>query len=313
MDWNDLRFVLALSRHGSLSAASRALSVEHTTVGRRLTSLEETLRARLFDRTPEGYVATASGEVVLAHARAIEDRTLSLEREVSGRDARVGGTVRITGLDAFVNELLLPNLASLRARYPDLDIVAAAEIQVVDLSRREGDIGIRFARPRDPNLVARKLADIGSALFASRDYVARRGYLHDPHDLTGHDVVRYAPEFASASEEEWIEEHAKGARVAVRVSSPTSHLRALRLGLGVGIHECHAGDSYPELVRMSPKPVLMEAWWAVVHVDMARTARVRAVLDFLSEMAAANRERLSGVRVRPAAAPRAARQNKRGR
>ena len=298
IDWNDLRFVLAVSRHGSLSAASRALSVEHTTVGRRLGSLEDALRARLFDRTPEGYVATALGEVVLAHARAIEDRTLSLEREVSGRDAKVSGSVRITGLDGFVNELLLPNLAALSKRYPDLHIVAAAEVRVVDLSRREGDIGIRYTRPRDPNLVGRRLADVASALYASRDYVERRGYPEDPHDPAGHDVVRYTPEFASASEEEWIERHAKGARVAVRVSSLTSHLRALRLGFGIGVQECHTGDSYPDLVRISPKPILMEAWWAVVHVDMARAARVRAVLDFLSEIAGANRERLAGKRRR---------------
>lgn len=301
-DWDDLRFALALSRHGSLSAAARALGVEHTTVGRRLAALEERFGSRLFDRTPDGYVATEAGELVLARARDIEESTLSLEREVSGRDARVGGVVRITGLDAFANDLLLPNLGSLQARHPDLEVVVATELEVVNLSRRKADIAIRYARPRDPNLVARKLAEVGSALFASRDYVERRGCPESPYDLAGHDVVRYAPELGAATEEAWMDQHAKGARVALRVTSPSIHLRALRLGYGIGVHECHAGDKYPELVRVSAEPVMMEAWWTVVHVDMARAARVRAVLAFLSELAAANRDRLSGLAARRAPA-----------
>ena len=107
-DWNHLRYLLAISRHGSLSGAARELSVEHSTVGRRLARLEKSLQIKIFDRTPEGYLPTSVGEAVLAHARTIETETLALEREVSGRDSRVSGTVRISALDACLSDLIMP-------------------------------------------------------------------------------------------------------------------------------------------------------------------------------------------------------------
>lgn len=301
MDWDDLRFVLAVARSRSLSGAARALSVEHTTVSRRLASIESALGARLFDRTPDGHVATATGAAVLAHAGTMEEHALAIEREVSGRDARVSGTVRITALDAFINDFLLPNMVELRGQHPSLQIIAAPEARVVSLARREADIAIRFAPPADPHFVARELADIGSGIYASHDYIARRGHPRAPVDLAGHERIGYAPEFAHASEERWLDEHAAGARVVLRVGSPSAYRAALREGIGIGIYECHSADRDPDLVRLWDEPVLMERWWAVVHVDIARAARIRAVLGFLSDLAASHRDRLAGRRSGPQA------------
>lgn len=294
MNWDDLRFVLAVARSRSLSGAARALSVEHTTVSRRLSSIESALGARLFDRTPDGHVPTATGAMVLAHAGSMEEHALGIEREVSGSDARVSGTVRISALDAFVNDFLLPNLAQLKRRYPGLQIIAAAEARMASLARREADIAIRFAPPTDPNLVAHRLADIGSGIYASHSYIERRGHPRAPGLLGGHERIGYAPEFAHVSEERWLAEHAAGARVVLRVDSPSAYRAAIHEGLGIGIYECHSADRDPDLVRLWNEPVLMERWWAVVHVDIARAARIRAVLAFLSDLAGSKRDILAG-------------------
>lgn len=297
VNWDDLRFVLAVARSGSLSGAARQLSVEHTTVGRRLSSIESALGIRLFDRTPDGHVPTAAGAAVLAHAGAVEDHVLALEREVAGSDARVSGTVRITALDPFVNDFLLPSLGDLERLHPELRIIAAPEVRTVSLARREADVAIRWGRPEDPGFLARKLADVGSGMYASRSYIERRGRPGGPAQLEGHDRIGYAPDpaFADASEERWLAVNAPGARVSLRVGSLMAYRAAIEEGVGVGIFECHSADR-AGLVRLWEEPVLMEEWWAVVHVDVARAARIRAVLDFLSDLAESSRDRLAGRR-----------------
>ncbi len=293
LDWDDLRFVLAVACGGSLSAAARTLAVEHSTVGRRLTSIESSLGVRLFDRTSGGHVPTGAGAAAIAHARAVEDHMLALEREVAGTDQRVSGTVRITALDAFVNDFLIPHLAELDARHPELQVIAIPEARMVSLAHLEADIAIRWSSPDDRNYSAQKLADIGSGIYASRPYIERRGHPATPGELAAHERVAYAPELAHASEERWFVDHAPLTRIALRAGSPTAYRTAIEEGLGVGIYECHSAER-AGLVRLWREPVLIEQWWTVVHADIARAARIRATLAFLSDLAQTNRDALAG-------------------
>jgi DNA-binding transcriptional LysR family regulator len=293
-DWNQLRTLLAIARHHSLSGAARELAVEHSTVGRQLTKLEKTLQAKLFDRTPEGYMPTPTGENVLARARVIEQEILALEREVSGHDAKVSGTVRLSALDACVSDFLMPALPALHEQYPELEIIASSDIRVVDLSRREADIAIRYERPKGLNLVVRKLADVRSALYATRDYVHRHGMLSDPTKLDGHRIIGLAPEYSFASEEQYLKRYGSGARAVIRVDSQLTLRAAVRGGNGIGILECYLGDADAELVRVWQEPVLSDPWWLVVHKDLRYAARIRAVIGFLIDQAKAQSKQLRG-------------------
>lgn len=294
LDWNQLRFLLAIARNRSLSGAARELAVEHTTVGRRLAQLEKTLQTQLFDRTPEGYMPTTAGELVLTRARAIEEQALALEREVSGHDTRVSGSVRLSALDACVTDFILPALPALSRRYPDLEVIVSSEISVVDLVRREADIAIRYERPKEPSLVVRKLADVRSALYASQEYVDVHGKLKGATQLSGHRLVGLAPEYSFASEERYLNQHANGKGVVIRVDSQLTLRAAISAGLGIGILECYLGDNHKQLVRMWPKIILQDPWWLVVHKDLRHVARIRAVMDLLIEQASDQRKRLEG-------------------
>lgn len=293
-DWNQLRVLLAIARSHSLSGAARELAVEHSTVGRQLAQLEKTLQTRLFDRTPEGYVPTPTGEVVLARARQIEEQALALEREVVGHDVRVSGTVRITALDACITDFILPALPALHARYPDLELVLSSEIEVADLSRRKADIAIRLLRPREPNLVVRRLADSASAIYASHEYAREHGKLKSATAIRGQCFIGFAPEYSFASEEQWLQKHGDGVKVVARVTSQLALREAIRKSVGIGIIECYLGDRDPALVRMWHKPILKDNWWLVVHKDMRHAARIRAVMDFLVEEATVQSELLLG-------------------
>jgi DNA-binding transcriptional LysR family regulator len=292
LDWDDLRFVLAVARAGSLSGAARALRVEHTTVGRRLASIERALGARLFDRTPKGHLPTAAGATVIARAEAVEEQIQALEREVEGGDRRAVGTVRISALDPFITEVLLPALPALAARHPGIEVLAATETRVVSLADREADIAIR-PRPEGDPFVARRLATVVSGMYASAEYLDRHGHPRGPDEMAGHTRVALVPDLARAPEERWFAERAPVLRVAVRVDTPGAYRAAVREGLGVGMVECHAAER-AGLVRLWPEPLLSEEWWAVAHDDIARSARIRAVLDFLEEMTAGRAAALAG-------------------
>jgi len=189
-DWNDARYFLAISRLGSLSAAARHLRVQQSTVGRRLAALEAALAARLFERTPDGYVPTGAGEALVQRAERIEAEALAAERELAGREGRVAGSVRVTAPQAFGFGFVVPLLAKLHAEQPDVLVELVADNSALNLSRREADLALRIGRPLQPHLVMRKLSDIADGLYASRAYLERHGPVR-ADDLSRHAYVNF--------------------------------------------------------------------------------------------------------------------------
>jgi DNA-binding transcriptional LysR family regulator len=187
MEWQDLRILLAVARTGSVVAAGRELAVAHTTVSRRLAALE-LHRPALFTRTPGGLVPTPEGEALLERARAVEDAMQALDRRMSSLAGRLEGTVRLA-TNLPWGELLIPRLGRLRERAPGVTLHVQISNALVDLARHEADVAVRAIPPGQApawsNVVARKLATVGFALFGGERYFARRGEppgpIADPH------------------------------------------------------------------------------------------------------------------------------------
>src|SRR5690242_4559879 len=173
--WDDVRFFLAVARTGSLSGAARALGVGHVTVGRRIALFEGRLGVTLLNRTPDGFTTTPAGEAVLRPCVAMENAALDVERIAAGRDTLVKGSVRVTTTEPLANQLLVPAIAALRQHHPELRIDLVAGVRTLDIARREADLAIRVARPSSPDLVCRKLGEVGFSLYASPRYLARCG------------------------------------------------------------------------------------------------------------------------------------------
>ena len=284
MDWDDLKVVLTLSRTGTLAGAARELRVDATTVGRRLAAIEAVLSARLFDRLTSGYVATEAGHRAIRRAEEVERATQSLQNEIEGTDQRIDGRVRLTGLDAIFDHLIIPRLPRLLDRYPGLEITFSSNSDFVDLSRREADIALRSREPRHPDSVGRRLGLLAQAAYAAKTLPpgTRPALIGPPSEFEGSDFARVLAEsFLTGT-------------IVARASSESHILALVKAGVGIGVLDCFVGDRDPDLQRVLPNPVWTQTAWAETHLAMAKAPRIRVVLDFLQEMFAAEETLLSG-------------------
>lgn len=285
LDWDDLRYFLAVHRAGTLARAATNLGINPTTVGRRLGALEETVQARLFDRTPDGYTLTAAGLDLLPRAEKMEAEALALERTVLGADRRPAGRVRVTATEMLATRFIVPHLPRFAELHPDVTIELECSNRSVSLARREADVALRLARPRDDDVVTRRLAGIPLALYASARYIERRGMPADPErSLREHLAILFADTRAFAVENQWYEARLDGARIVLRSDSVSSIYSATVGGLGIALLPVAVAKDEPSLVRIptatTPEPRVI---WQAVHEDLQKSARVRAVLDFLFE------------------------------
>jgi len=302
--WDDLRVFLAIAREGSLSAAARRLSVDQSTVGRRLAALETTTSARLFDRTPRGYLLTAAGEAVLPKAEEIESAALSVERKLLGQDARPEGRVRLATSDGFAVWFVIPRLQALRARQPGIEIEVVTGNPPVNLARREADLSLRFSKPSQPNVIARQLGQGAWAVYGSASYVEQRGLPQAARKLDSHDVIDFSDDLSGTVGARWLRDNGERGRVVMRSDSLLSHAAAVASGLGISPLPCVCGDVHPQLRRLFPRTIGHHDIWLVVHPDVRTSARVRAVMDHLTELVAEQAPLLSGRTSRAVKRPR---------
>ncbi|HZZ86002.1 MAG TPA: LysR substrate-binding domain-containing protein [Anaeromyxobacteraceae bacterium] len=282
LEWDDLRFFLAVHRRGSHAAAARALGVAPTTIGRRLAALEEAAGARLFLRTPEGLAPTAAARALLPRAERVEAEVLDAERELGGADARPTGTVRLTCGDGFAAAVLAPAAPAFLAAHPGLDLDVRADVRALDLARGEADLAVRLFRPRERSLVGRRLGTEHYALYASPQYLARRGAPRSARDLAGHDLVLYVRDFDRMPTQVWVRRLAPSARVVFRGSTTTSIEAACGAGAGVALLTTSTVRRDPRFVPVLPRlvPPANEIW-AVTHPDLRGSARIVAVMRWL--------------------------------
>jgi DNA-binding transcriptional LysR family regulator len=281
--WDDVRFFLAVARTGSLSAAARTLRVGHVTVGRRIALLEKRLGVTLLSRTPDGFSTTPAGQAILQQCAAMETAALDLERIAAGRDSRVSGTVRITATEALAHQLVVPAINALRHAHPELQIDLTVGVRLLDIARRDADLAIRVARPAAPELVCRKLGEVGSSLYASQRYLAKQGAPRRGQGLGGFDVITYtgAP---AAARPFFMGESLEGARVAVRCDNPLIQMRAAANHLGIAELACFLGDSGTDVMRVWPdEPPSLRTAWLVVHQDLRRSARIKVVSSAITD------------------------------
>ena len=300
-DWNDARYFLAIARGRSLSAAGRSLHVQQSTVGRRLGALETTLGARLFDRTPDGYLVTQAGEALLTHAERMEDEALSAERALLGREGKIAGVVRLTAPQAFGNAFITPMLARLRDEQPEILVELVADNANLSLTKREADLALRFGRPRQPLLVIRRLGDVATGLYASQGYLDRRGRPRG-QELGAHDYIDYDDTFLHKDTISWYRQCTRGGRCTFRVNGSHGIVAAIQAGMGVGPLPCWLGDQAAGLERVLPGQGRSDELWIVLHRDLRHVARVRAVAEFFGREMRREAPRLVG-RVRAARRP----------
>jgi len=284
LDWDDLRYFLAVARAGSLSAAARQLRVAQTTVGRRITAFEARLGARLFVPKPSGQVLSATGARLLAHAEQMERDALAAERVASGRDAGLAGPVRITATEWMVRSVLGPLLAPLSSAHPALELELLADPRHLNLARRDADIAIRASAFEEKEIVQRPLAKIGFGLYASDAYLVRFGAPDFSRQCAGHVLIGMSTALVKVPDVEWIPEIAGQARIAIRTNGREPMATMAAAGIGMACLPRFIGDATPGLRLLpAPAPAPERQLYLGVHRDARAVPRVKASVSFLLE------------------------------
>ena len=285
MEWDDFKYFLAVARSGSLTGAARVLKTSAATAGRRILALEGRLGARLFDRGQTGYALTESGEALRSKAEEVEEAVLSLEREAFGRDLRATGKVRVATAEDIASVIVAPRLNEFRQSHPGIMLEVVSSWDVVNLTRREADVAIRTLRPTTGDYVIRQTGVWNCALYVSKAYAQARKLTADMNALPAIDAISWTEEHRFRGGD-WFGKHLPTASVVFTANSRHVQYAACKAGLGAAILPCLTADTDPAFVRLlPPERVRSVPLWLVAHRDLLRTARVRAVMDFLSDIA----------------------------
>jgi DNA-binding transcriptional LysR family regulator len=279
LDWNDVRFFLAVVRARTLAGAAVALGVDQTTVGRRLASLEGRFQVALFKRSAAGLQITAAGTRMLGAASRMEEAALELSSEAADEDGASAGTVRVATTDSIAETFLVPAVRELRLRHPKVTVIVMTSFARVDLRKGDADLAVRLVRPTDPKLAGRKLADFSLRLYASRGYVAERGM---PTSLDGHALLAYEDAVRTSARHPFVGLPMDRGELVLLSNNFRVLLGAGLSGLGIVQLPSYLGDALSELVRVFPDREERCTAWLVVTESNRRVATIRAVSDAIA-------------------------------
>ncbi|HEX3974434.1 MAG TPA: LysR family transcriptional regulator [Stellaceae bacterium] len=295
-DWDDLRYFLAVARHGSTLSAAKALSLSQSTVHRRLDELEKRLGQRLVLRSPAGYKLTELGEEMVAYAARIEEAAFAFERRLGETQIGLSGSIRITCPEAVGSRLMRSHLlADFQQLFPKLHVEFVMSDKLLDLGKGQADIAIRGAEPHDESLLSRRIADTPWAIYASKAYCVRKGEPRAIGDIGEHEIALFDVELAQHVINQWFKQIAPNARIAARCNSISGLLAAAKSGVGLAALPVAVGGSETDLVQvLGPVTELTTHFYLVTHRDLRDAPRVKAFSGFIEDNRVALRAVLAG-------------------
>jgi DNA-binding transcriptional LysR family regulator len=280
IDWDDVRYFLAIARGGSVRAAADGLKVNHSTVLRRIAQLEERLGAKMFDKLPSGYRLTKAGEEILEFAEQMDASSNQLETRVFGRDQGVRGRLRVTLAPPLVTHLLMADFAQFARLHPDIEMEILSSGELANLTNRDADVALRVVYDRKSlplNLHALKGPDLFGGIYISRERLAAwRAGAPDPVRwivISAHGI----PDWASDGE-------VRTTGVPFRVTDNDAQLAAVREGLGMTTLPCFVGDADPLLARVPGTALhLYGTLWLLTQGETRKTRRVQLLTEFIAQ------------------------------
>lgn len=293
MDWNDLQTLLALTEHGGLNGGAAALGVHPTTVSRRVRDLEAREQVRLFERYKHGVTLTDAGAEAAEVAREVRDLVDGLTTRLQGRDTRLQGSLRLTSVDSILTSWM-PHFRRFADQFPDIQLELSSGMKMANMTQREADVAVRIAGGAPDHLIGSRMCEVAHAVYGSAELLdaygpdAGRGdYPWVAYDLS---VFRGVDQYLAARHPE--------ARVAMRVPRIDLLLSAIEHGVGIGILNCHAGDSNPRLRRLGPADAGRSQLWILTHPELRGTARISTFTRFVRGIVAEERDLWEGRRPR---------------
>lgn len=282
MNWDDFQYFLALNRAGTLKQASRTLRVDQATVGRRIGMLEETLKTQLFEKSSDGYHLTVAGERIKPLILEVETALLSVERRIQGQDEKAEGILRVALPGALANHWLIPRMKPFQQKNPLVEVHFLTGGEVLNLSRREADLALRLVRPKQADLISKKMGVVELAVFGSKKLFQSEAIPKRPADLAYLPFIGLYANAMSAVERLLFKNLEENLNVTMKSAAWSSVYSAISSGLGIGILPTFMSEGKADLVRVNCVNSVPATLWLVVHPDLRKSGKVKAFSEFLT-------------------------------
>lgn len=281
--WDDFRLVRAVAHARSLAGAATALAVNPSTVFRRLGEIEERLGAKLFDRHRTGYALTPAGEEMAGLADRFDEQVSAFRIRLAGQAVKPSGDLRVTTSESLLAYMLTPVMADFQRSCVDIRLDIIVTNQSLNLSKRDADVAIRATDQPPENLVGRRIASMGWAIYAPRPANGAASPTLEEAIATS-PWVALGDGFQHVRAYQFVRDHVPPERIAYRVSSVLGITEAVESGAGVGPLPCFIADARPGVVRITDvQPDFTAGLWLLTHPELRHSPRVRAFMDFAAE------------------------------
>lgn len=282
LDWNHYQYFLKVAECGNLTSAARELGVNHSTVFRRINTLENKLSVRLFERSRSGYTLTKAGEEIIGGVRQVEKQMYAIQRSLKGKDITLGGVLKISTTDTIGYYWLPPYIKRFKEQYPEILIDLDIQIRYTDLSKRETDIVIPAVNIQPDYMVGRRLAPIYFRLYASQSYVDKYGFPGNPDDFSRHRFLVPNEALANVSASKWLKKHVPEHCVVASSDKLSTLFKFAQQDLGITALPHYVGRSDPRMVEIMELPEYCHRHvWILTHPDLRNTARIKTFMQFM--------------------------------
>lgn len=276
---------LALARYRNLSDTARFLGINHTTVGRRIRSLEQQLNQRLFERTRHGFLLSDAGQNLLRHAEGMEEHAHSISLDFATTSETPGGVVRLATMEGLGSLYLAPAMTGLYRELPSVRIELVTAAHWINLSTREADILISFPKPQGRRISVSKIGEFALHLYATPSYLNLHGAPGTIDDLNQHRLIDYIDELVQISAVRWLSDMIHEPPAEFRSTSLVAQYHAAANGLGIAMLPTFVAARDKRLVRVLENTVVVKRdFWMAAHQDLLHLVRVREVMSYLTKL-----------------------------
>jgi len=286
MNWDDIKLFLEVARSERLSIAAKRLSIDASTLSRRLHKLEENLATKLFERTVDGHVLTFDGTKLLQYARRMELDAGQAFVDIKEKKNLNSGRVRIGVTEAFGSFFIAPHLTELKQTFPNIQIELVHFARDVKISRNEADIAIAVEKPKSTSTIIAKLCDYQLQLYGHASYLKDIENKVNINQLSKYQWVSYVDNLLFTDQLSYLKELDADIEPSFQSTSITSQYSAIKSGLGIGILPCFLAEQDASLVKLCANEIkLVRSFYLVTHPESKRLSQVETVWQYLKELA----------------------------
>lgn len=299
LNWQDIQIFLEVARSDRLTDAARRLTIDHSTVSRRIRRFEAQLNTQLFERSTHGYRLTGAGQQLLLFAEEMARQVTGAREHISDQNLRVSGQIRIGVTEGFGTYVITPLLNAFQARYPELTIELLALPRAVSLGRHEADLAITIDRPRNGEMIVSRLCNYKLQLYGERGYLERRGRPESIESLSNFDLIGYVDDLIFSDQLCYLDPLLQGLptppRFALRSTSLVTQMHAVLAGTGLAVLPCFMAAQEPRLEPLLQNEVsICREFWIAARAEQRQLLRVRLLWQFLKQALELNQSWLMG-------------------